>query len=412
MTIYASTYGWAEPPVHPEPVRPDVAGFAVPSPARQNGRVTLLTRWTGDARYRIRPRRRRASVAIVSATAALAFIGVMTLPSPYVIDVPGPVFNTLGETTVTDSSGDQSTVPVIKVDGATTYPTSGDLNMLTVSQWGSPSALPSAFEVLQGWISGTSRVIPIDQAYPPGTTTESEATANAESMASSQQTAVAAALTHLGYKGSPELVVESISEGSHAQGVLVAGDVVTEVNGTAVSTVDQILALAAKASDADPLKVTFTRDGTKHTESIAPMTGEDGVKRLGVAVTISYSFPVSVTVNLENVGGPSAGMMFALGIIDTLTPGELTGGRSIAGTGTIDAEGKVGAIGGIQQKMVSAVRAGSTLFLAPSDNCDAVVGHIPAGLSVVKVSTLDEALTAVTQYASTGSANGLPVCGS
>lgn len=348
----------------------------------------------------------------ISAAAVLASVGAALLPSPYIIDEPGPVFDTLGQTTVSDSSGGTSTVPVIEISGATTYPTSGSLNLLTVSQWGSPSDLPSAFQVLEGWASSSSRVIPIDEVYPPGTSSATEASENAAAMSQSQQAAVAAALTHLGYTVPVQLVVAGISDGSHAAGILQAGDIITAVNGVAVTTVDQILALAQDASDSNPLAVTFTRNGESQTASIAPITGDDGTKRIGVSVTSGYSFPISVTINLENVGGPSAGMMFALGIIDTLTPGDLTGGYSIAGTGTIAADGTVGAIGGIQQKMVSAARAGSTLFLAPADNCDDVVGHIPSGLSVVKVSTLDDALAAVSQYASTGSADSLPTCGS
>lgn len=379
---------------------------ALLSMTRHNGRVSMLAKWTNDRRYRVLPRRRHSVVIGFSIAALVAVLGVALLPSPYVIDVPGPVFDTLGQT----KTASNTTVPVIEVSGAQTYPTSGNLNLLTVSQWGSPTALPSAWQVLGGWISSSSRVMPIDEIYPPGTTNDSEAAVNSAAMVQSQQSAIAAALIHLGYSVPTQLVVAGVSDGSHAAGVLQQGDILTSVNGDQVTTVDEVLAKAKDASDANPLSVAYTRNGTSEVASIAPMTGDDGTKRIGVSVTMSYAFPIDVTINLQNVGGPSAGMMFALGIIDTLTPGDLTGGHSVAGTGTITSDGKVGAIGGIEQKMVAAANAGSTLFLAPADNCDSVVGHVPAGIAVVKVSTLDDALSAVTHYAATGSADGLPAC--
>lgn len=360
-------------------------------------------------RYRYAIRRRRGLVLGVAFAAFVAVTATISLPSPYVIDMPGPVFNTIGTTSLT-TDGTTSTVPVIEVSGAKTYPTSGELNLLTVSQWGTPESEPSVWQVLQGWFDPTSRVLPIDAVYPPGTTAESTASENAAAMTDSQQTAVAAALIQLGYSVPQRLVVAQIVDGSHAAGVLAAGDVILSVNGKSVSDTDQILALAKTASEADPLTVAYERDGVTHTADIAPLVGADGVKRLGVSVTLSFDFPVDVTINLQDVGGPSAGMMFALGVIDTMTPGELGGGANISGTGTIAADGTVGAIGGIAQKMVAAARAGSTLFLAPADNCDEVVGNIPSGLAVVKVSTLGAAVDAVTTYASTGSAAGLPTC--
>src|SRR5690606_10810906 len=120
-------------------------------------------------------------------------------------------------------------------------------------------------------------------------------------------------------------------------------------------------------------------------------------------------FPFDVTIQLDNVGGPSAGMMFALGIVDVLTPGEATGGEDIAGTGTIAGDGDVGPIGGIRQKLYGARDAGADWFLAPQENCDEVTGHVPDGLRVVSVDTLADALTAVDAIAH-GDVDGLPAC--
>jgi PDZ domain-containing protein len=150
--------------------------------------------------------------------------------------------------------------------------------------------------------------------------------------------------------------------------------------------------------------------GTRTVEvSVTPKKIKD-VWRLGITITDSYDFPISVKLKLQDVGGPSGGMMFALGIIDKLTPGSLTGGLSVAGTGEIDGNGNVYPIGGIQQKMFGAVDAGATWFLAPADNCDEVVGHIPEGLHVTKVATLSDSLAALKAISADPETTSLPQC--
>ena len=114
---------------------------------------------------------------------------------------------------------------------------------------------------------------------------------------------------------------------------------------------------------------------------------------MGVQITQEYKFPFQVTISVGDIGGPSAGMMFALGIIDKLSRLSLTSGRFIAGTGEITASGQVQPIGGIQQKMIGARNAGATIFLTPAANCADAKGAVPAGLRLVKVSTLNQAVT-------------------
>ena len=132
--------------------------------------------------------------------------------------------------------------------------------------------------------------------------------------------------------------------------------------------------------------------------------------KIGVFIGTKFVFPIDVKLRLADVGGPSGGTMFALGIYDTLTPGSLTGGQIIAGTGTIDESGQVGPIGGIRQKLYGAQRAGASWFLAPAENCNEVIGHIPSGLQVVRVKTFTDALAAVKQIAAKHSIAGLPTC--
>lgn len=143
--------------------------------------------------------------------------------------------------------------------------------------------------------------------------------------------------------------------------------------------------------------------------TVTPRVSDDKVQ-LGVGTGISYDFPFQVEIKLDDVGGPSAGMMFALGVIDKLTPESLTGGQIVAGTGTIDSSGRVGAIGGIRQKLAGAKQAGAPWFLAPTANCDEVVGRVPDGMNVFAVSTLEEALTVLNDVRTGGDLNGLPRC--
>lgn len=155
------------------------------------------------------------------------------------------------------------------------------------------------------------------------------------------------------------------------------------------------------------------RGGDEREVDVTPRRTEiDGEETLllGITLMTDYEFPFDVTIQLDNVGGPSAGMMFALGIIDTLTPGELNGGKEVAGTGTIDAEGTVGPIGGIRQKLYGARDAGADYFLAPEANCDEVVGHVPDGLQVIRTATLDESLAALDVIAEDGDVDALPTC--
>jgi len=125
---------------------------------------------------------------------------------------------------------------------------------------------------------------------------------------------------------------------------------------------------------------------------------------------MKYDFPFEVSIQLDNVGGPSAGQMFALGIMDKLTPDSLNGGKRVAGTGTIDNVGNVGAIGGIRQKMYGARSAGATIFLAPASNCDEVTGHIPAGLQVFAVKTLSDSVKVLDAVRAGSSTADLPTC--
>lgn len=130
---------------------------------------------------------------------------------------------------------------------------------------------------------------------------------------------------------------------------------------------------------------------------------------VGIQAGTDHTFPFEIDIKLADVGGPSAGLMFSLGIVDKLTPGQLTGGKFIAGTGTIDDQGKVGPIGGINMKLVGARNAGARYFLTPGDNCKAAASDTPGGLTLVKVKTIDDAKKSLEKIR-TGDTAGLPSC--
>ena len=378
------------------------------SPARDHRtKETTLALFT-DTRPDAKPSRRRRWIGWGILSVALVGVTVVALlPAPYVIEEPGPVFNVLGETEV---SGKQ--VPLIDIPTATTFPTSGALKMLTVSLRGDPSQLPNWLDIATAYLNPSQAVLPVDEIYPPGESVDQSNQQGAVDMANSQKEAIAAALTHLGYTFPSVLTVVDLQPGGAADGALKKNDEILSLNDEPVSDVSALRAAIAANGTSKPAQVGISRGGTKQTIAITPKlsTGDTPVPVIGIIVGSDYTFPIDVTIQLENVGGPSAGQMFALGIIDKLTSGNLNGGKDVAGTGTITAQGEVGPIGGIRQKMWGARSSGAQYFLAPAENCDEVTGHIPPGLTVFAVKTLDDSLADLKVVAAGGNTSALTSC--
>lgn len=362
----------------------------VPAPRRRMPRGTVLGIW-----------------ALVVALAAL--LAMTFLPTSFVIQRPGPVYNTLGEARAADGT----MVPLISVEGAQTYPTDGALDLLTVETVGNRERTPSWLELATAWFDPSRAVLPIDAVFPDGQTSEQRSEQSAFMMIDSQKEATAAALIELGYEVDAQLRVYGVIEDSASVGILEEGDVILAADGQAITDVDRLREIIQSLEGA-PVPLTIERDGVEESVRITPqeVAGDDGETSwlIGVTLITDYDFPIDVAIQLNNVGGPSAGMMFALGIIDVLTPGELNGGESVAGTGTITADGEVGPIGGIRQKLYGARSAGAEWFLAPQSNCDEVVGHVPDGLRVFSVGDLDDALAALDAIAGDGDLDALPAC--
>jgi Lon-like protease len=229
-------------------------------------------------------------------------------------------------------------------------------------------------------------------------------------MTSSQEHAVAAALHHLDLDFDTELSVHGTVPGGPADGVLEGGDVLRRVDGSTVSSLSGLKG-ALDAAGERGVRLEVERSGEPREVEVDTVRDEaTGSWQLGVFLVPDFDFPVDVDFELDEVGGPSAGLMFALGIVDEMTPGSIAGDRHLAGTGTITPEGNVGPIGGIRQKLEGAREAGAEVFLAPEGNCAEVRGHVPEGLTVVSVRTLDDAVAAAEAAGDGGDLSALPSC--
>ena len=312
---------------------------------------------------------------------------VFVVPVPYVALIPGPTYNTLGPL---------NGKPVIEIKGHRTYTAPGHLNMVTVSYLGGPGANPpfNIFAALQAWLSPHEAVVPQEELFPAGQTQQQVVKQDTEQMVNSQQTAQAAAFCQLGIKFTTIDTIVSTIPGLPARQKLHGGDVITAVDGRPVNCRASAASMITARPAGHRVELTVRRGGTTRTVALRTASFR-GQTVIGVHVVESFTFPFAVKINIGNIGGPSAGMMFALAIIDKLTPANLTGGKFIAGTGEIEVGGAVDPIGGIQQKMAAARAAGATVFLAPAGNCHDASGAVPAGLKVVKVSTLRGAINAL-----------------
>lgn len=343
---------------------------------------------------------------------ALLCAGVL-IKVPYSEMSPGPTVNTLGEV-----GGE----PVLQISGHKTYPTSGNLNMTTVRVTGADYSM-NLVESVYGWLAHDSVVVPHDTLYPDGKTEQQSTQENAEEFNQSQESAKVAALNELKIPVTSRVVVSTVVKDSPAQGKLHAYDVIKQVDGTPVEQPEDVAKLVTRRDPGQ--KVTFTVVPAKTAEAAEKAGKEpEGSRKIvittvkapkedraivGIQAGTDHTFPFRIDIKLADVGGPSAGLMFSLGIIDKLTPGKLTGGKFIAGTGTIDDKGKVGPIGGINMKLVGARDAGARYFLTPDENCKAAASDTPSGLTLVRVKTIDDAKKSLEKIKA-GDTAGLPSC--
>lgn len=346
-------------------------------------------------------RRRLWTVNLSALVLVVMTVVAAVLPAPYVVESPGPSLNVLGEYEGKDI------VSVENRDGAASE---GELRMTTVSVQGSPGYDIPLAGVMSAWFDRDRSIMPVEAIYPDDTDAEDNSLMNTVEMNGSQQEAIAAALAKQGISYSTTTIVAGVRSDGGAANRLEPGDVVLTVNGQQVTDVASAGEAIGRTPRGQKVNVTVRRKGEEKSFALTPRyEGERAL--VGIVLSRGFEFPVKVNFALDGIGGPSAGMIFALAIYDEMTPGDLTGGKKIAGTGTIDEQGTVGPIGGIRQKMIGARSDGAEYFLAPAANCDEVTGHIPEGLQVVKIDSLSDAINSVEQIASTGSIKGLPTCG-
>lgn len=342
------------------------------------------------------PRSKRARRGTYLLAAGVVLLVILAFaPSPYVIRMPGPAYDALGTTEVEQEGGETEEVDVISIDGAESFePESGNLAVMTVNVSGNPEYQPSWFAVATAWFRSEQDVLPIEQYYPDGVTSEQRSEENAAMMTQSQGTAIAAALTEQGFEVTPELTVMEVTEDGPSAGLLEAGDVIVEADGRAIT---DYASLQEEPFTAEPTEIVVEREGSEHTVTITPEASEDGgTPLLGILVQDGFDFPIDVSIELGEVGGPSAGLIFSLATIDLLEEGDLTLGQNVAGTGTMAADGTVGAIGGVRQKVHAAVDIDADYFLAPEANCaEALSASVADEIPIYAIADLDEALATI-----------------
>ena len=345
---------------------------------------------------------RIARVVLVVAVLLLIVVLAGTfIKLPYAVERPGPVTDTLGE--LDDGS------ELVTVDGAESHPTEGDLYFTTVRVLGGPERHINGWEWIIGHLDPDSEVVPEEDAFGEDRTEDEIEEMNEALMQGSQKNSIAVGIRSTGTEVPQENLVAQIVRDMPAQGELETEDVITSVDGERTERVPDIVEAISDREVGDEVRLGIERDGRNR--SVTLTTTDIGGDRAGIGIGIEprYDYPYEVSIDAGTVGGPSAGMMFALAVHDVLTPGPMTKGRSIAGTGTINDAGEVGPIGGIRQKMVGARDADVEWFLAPEGNCTDVAGHVPDDLDVVAVGDFDEATTAVESIAK-GDTDDLPTC--
>ena len=318
----------------------------------------------------------------------LLTIATLALPIPYVFFSPG---------TPNDVAGD-----LIKIKDADSYPVNGNLFITSILVT-NPNTPVFGAETIYNWSDGEHVVLPKTTVYPPTITGQESQRSSKDEMTISKITATAAALNYLGYRIEPIYYIDEIRSYSKASGILQEGDRILRVDGKLIADIEEIRSAYQGRKVGDQIEIEIERsiDGkasrlTKIIELVPNQEskGDKTLPAIGILVGTSAKLPVSVEFGLRGVGGPSAGMIFAVGIIEKLQAEDLLRGRKVAGTGSITAAGKVGSIGGIEEKMIGASRKGATIFLAPRGNCPDIK-HVPTGLKVIPVSTLSEAIAAL-----------------
>jgi PDZ domain-containing protein len=309
------------------------------------------------------------------------------MPAPYAIGRPGPTYDTLGEI---------DGVPLVSVEGVQTYQTTGQLRLTTVGISEGSSSIFTLGTVIKSWLSPFEYVVPEEIVFGEEDDQEAFEQVSQQAWITSQESAAVSALEALGTTVLAELTVAAVGEDSDALGRLQAGDRLIAFEGRPLSSFSGLSRELDNVTPGADVTVTVERDGGQQEVTFATTESPDGGALMGIFLDPDFDLPIEVNVDVgEAIGGPSAGLMFSLAIMDLLTPEDELDGARVAGTGAVTADGDVRPIGGIRLKMHGAAAAAADYFLAPVDNCAEAVGHEPVGLQVVAVATVGEAYAAI-----------------
>ena len=341
-----------------------------------------------------------------AAVAAVLFVSlaavVSLVPVPFVSWSAGATVNLF------EPVDDQ---PRVDITGVETFPTTGQLRLTTVSVTRADSQLTLPEALLSYWLSARE-VLPRDSVYPAGVSVDEIRARELQSMDNSQSAAVAAGLRAAGQKVTEYPMVQAVSNGSPADGRLKPGDFILRIDNKTVSTIEGVRRSIQAHAVGDVILFTVLRDGQQVSESVTGVASNTNPNSpvVGINLDVGYSYAPTVTFRIDSgIGGPSAGLIFALAVYDEVTHDDLIAGRSVAGTGTITGDGSVGAIGGLQEKVAGAEAAGATIFLVPATNCPDVA-HLSTPVRLVKVATLAQAITALQDLKDPAKAGSVAGC--
>jgi Lon-like protease len=347
---------------------------------------------------------RQTWTAAVSALLFVVLAAVIALvPVPYVTWAPGTTYNLLGKVDDKDA---------ISISGATVYPTTGELRMTTISVTAPASSLTLP-EVLISYFMPDRAVLPRVAVYRPGTSATDVNREESALMTQSQTSAVVAALRAANVEVTELPMVYSVQNAGAAAGILEPGDLISAVDGTPVSTASDVIKAVKDRHVGQKVLFSIIRDRVLMQRSVTTTasTTTPDTPAVGIDINIGYAYAPKVSFAVDpNVGGSSAGLMFALAIYDQLTPGNLVAdGQVVGGTGTVTAGGTVGPIGGVAEKLAAASRDKATVFLLPQQDC-ADVNSVPAGMRLVPVSDLKGALAALEMLSDPAQAANVAGC--
>ncbi len=345
----------------------------------------------------------RNVVAIVSSVMFVILAALLVVvPVPFVTWRPGNTINVLGSTV----EG-----PLVEVKGVQNYPTDASKLLMTTVSTTRVDATVSLPEALLAHFNSQADALPRDVVYPVGLSNDDVREEAVAAMDTSRSNATVAALRTARQSVTEMPLVSSVVLSGPAHDELLPGDLIESVDGTPVTTREEVGEVIAERSIGDRVVFKVLRDGAVESVTVETVEGSGSVPVAGISVGTGFRYDVDVVYRLDSsVVGPSAGLVFALAIYAKIDQGDLLGSEVIAGTGSMDPDGKVGAIGGVREKVAGAEEDGASVFLMPEENCDDV-GGLPTSMRLVPVSTLKDAIKALQKINEGNSYAEVPTCG-